>query len=146
MTTVKSTLIGKGLRDTECNTSCEISLMRITGITLFCGHITELRVSKKKCQLTKLCGCWIYSQSIACSAVVVGQCSLHFWNIQVLLITRNMWWITRTPRNCWFWVSFHLAEKWCSLFSANKEFLSKCNLGRNYKELKKKKQKKIQLL
>ena len=43
-----------------------------------------------------------------------------------------------TPRNCRFWVSFHLADKWCSLFLANKEFLCKCNLGRNCKELRKK--------
>ena len=44
----------------------------------FPGHKTTC---KKKCPLTKKCGCWIYSHGVGCCTGVVGTCSLHFWNI-----------------------------------------------------------------
>ena len=100
----------------------------------FPGHWT---VSTKKCPLTNNCACWIYSQSVGSCTVEVGTCSLHVWNIPVSLITGNIWYITTAPWNGRFWVSFHLADKWCSRSSVNKKFLCKCNLGRNCKEWKK---------
>lgn len=85
----------------------------------------------KKCPLTKNCDCWVYSQIISCRTGVVGTRRLHFRNIQVLFITEKISFITRTPRNCRCWVSFHFTVKWCILFTANKDFLRKYNLWRN---------------
>ena len=123
----------------------EIKGKEILNVTLFVTThpCTNLAVISQSCKykevwpLTKNCGCWIYSHSIPCCAGVVGTCSLHFWNIQVLFITENIWYITMTPRNCRFWISFHLANNWCSLSSANKEFLFKSNLGGNCGQLRK---------
>ena len=96
--------------------------------------------SMKKCPLTKKCGCWIYSHSIGCWTGVVGTCSLHTWNIQVSFVTENIFSITGTPRNDRCRVSFHLTDKWCSLFTANKDFWRKFNHRRNCYELSRQQQ------
>ena len=151
--------VRKSWRDTKCDNNCQswlsfhswiydhkpykkmAAINLNTATRLKCQRITFLATEvkvQKKCPLTKNCACWLFSQCIGCCTVEVGTCSLHFWNIQVLFITENIWWITRTPRNCRFWISFHLADKWRSLFAVNKEFICKCNLGRNCKELRNK--------
>ena len=66
--------------------------------------------SLKKCLLTKNCGCCSCSQKISCCTGVVSTCRLHFRNVQVLFITEISF-ITRTPRNCRSWVSFHCTFK-----------------------------------
>ena len=91
--------------------------------------------SIKECPLTKKCGCWISTQCIGCCTGVVGTCSLHFRNIQVLRITEIIFYITRAPRNCRCWVSFHFTVEWCSLFTANIVFQCSCNFWMNWNEL-----------
>ena len=120
----------KGMAAIDLNAGTKLMYQRITFLD------TELS-KHKKCPLTNNCACWIYSQSVGGRTVEVGTCSLHVWNIPVSLITGYIWLITTAPWDGRFWVSFHLADKWCSLSSVKKEFLRKCNLGRNCKELKK---------
>ena len=100
----------------------------------FPGHNTT---SMKKCPLTNKCGCWINSKRTDCCTGVVGTCSLHIWNIQRSFVAENIFSITRTPRNDRCRLSFHFTDKWCSLFTANKDFWRKFNHRRNCYELKK---------
>ena len=103
---------------------------------LMCKFPGYKTTSVKKCPLTKNCSCCGYSQIISCCTGVVGTCGLHIRNIQVLFITGKISFITRTPRNCRCWVSFHFTFKWYIPFTANKDFLCKYNLWRNCNELK----------
>ena len=78
---------------------------------LMCTFPGYKTTSVKKCPLTKNCSCCGYSQIISCCTGVVGMCGLHVRNIQVLFITGKISFVTRTPRNCRCWVSFHFTFK-----------------------------------